>query len=137
MSYPYTLVAYKSSGSSSCRGCETDRWDSELDVGQFETYEAACNYAFSFVKKDAETSDESNWDLTLYSVSGEESYYPNSHSEDNFSVMMHSMYKTYRHQYEAAQLLTRAKKEQQRIDDQKQRDLETLKRLQDQYGETK
>jgi hypothetical protein len=47
------------------------------------------------------------------------------------------MYKTYRHQYEAAQLLTRAKKEQQRIDDQKQRDLETLKRLQDQYGETK
>lgn len=133
MSYPYTLVAYSASGPTFCRGHVTDSWDSDLEVGQYQTFESAVSGAMPFVKSDAE--GKSSWEITLYNVDGSEQQWPDSRSEDTFPAVLHAAHRTYREMHKAAIEVEALRKQQDAKLAQEASERSTYEELKKKYGE--
>lgn len=131
----YTVLAYKSSGSTSCRGCTMDEWDSDFEFQVFDTAEDATKYASKFKAMNMNEEHLGSYDITFL-IDGEKNNHWDFELENDIDLDNRSS--------ELAKEIDdirRAKKEQLRLDRIKQEedrrvseDLKLLEKLQKIYG---
>ena len=138
MNKTYTVLAYKSSGSTSCRGCTMDEWGSDFEFQVFDDVDEAIKYAAGFKAINMNEDSYGSYDITFL-VNGQEYYYydfewgedPNLDSRSSLLAK----------EIDDAR---KAKKEQARLDKIREEhdrkvasDLKLLAKLQQTYGEQK
>jgi hypothetical protein len=140
-----TVIAYKSSGSTSCRGCVMDQWESDQEIMTFGDRNNAITWAADFYYRN-HVNDLGHYELS-YIVNGgpSESYYYDGEWLDEYDEWLEEgkniakeaarigaeKYQAYKDQ----KALEKLKKETAEKELKVKKDLELLAKLKEQYGE--
>jgi hypothetical protein len=129
----YTLIAHKSSGSTSCRGCIMDQWDSDFELYYSSNATDVINTAVPYILINMKDEELGHYEVTIL-YNG----FPIDYQDDDTIDLYKAACNIARQQaddYKAAKERKRIDAEQAEKDRKKENDLKLLAKLKEQYGE--
>lgn len=131
----YTIIAYKSDGSNSCRGQTYDQWGSQFEIRYTADRREVVKYMAGFLADNLRT-EQGEWDISVMYNGIPRDEYDRGNLYYRFLNRAEKIAKVMHQEYITKQDAARAAREEAARQQKVQQDLATLNRLKAQYGET-
>jgi len=130
----YTIVVHKSSGSTSCRGCIMDQWDSDFDMDYFTESEHVVSRAVPYILTNMKDEELGNYEVTILYNGVPHNYLDDENVPDLYKEAC-VIARQKANEYKNAKEQKRLEAKQAEQDRKKADDLKLLEKLKKQYGE--